>query len=101
MNFILAHAEIVAPEAVMLLLLGILAAIPSTRALAHRAIRTGKLCAKDRSLPLWARYGFIVATLPIPGPFDEIVGGCIAIALLKGKHARTVRNHWETAMRAI
>lgn len=97
MTFLLSHIEVVAPELFMLALFGVLAAIPRTRSLAHRAIKCGKLCARDRNLPLWARYGFVVATLPIPGPFDEIVGGCIALALLKGRHGRTVRAHWETA----
>jgi hypothetical protein len=52
MTFLTSHLEIVAPELGMIALLAILWAIPSTRHIAHRAIRTGKLCARDRTLPL-------------------------------------------------
>jgi hypothetical protein len=91
---ILSHLDVVAPEAAMLLLLGLLYAFPRTRGLAHRAVRTGRAMAGDRTLPLWARYGFVLASLPIPGPFDEVVGGVLVVALLRGRHAGTVRRHW-------
>ena len=94
LSFIASHIEVIAPEAFMLALFGVLFAIPRTRTLAHRLVRCGKRLARDRDLPLWARYGYVVFSLPIPGPVDEIGAAVLTLALWRLGHGQRVRDHW-------
>ena len=45
-------------------------------------------------VPRWARWGIWFALLPVPGPFDEIVGA-IVISLLWIRHREKVRTAWK------
>jgi hypothetical protein len=82
--------------AVPLALVALLFAHPRTRKLAQRLARTGKLIARDKALPRWARFGLLAAALPVPGPFDEIVGAVIAGALLRSRHRGRIVAAWQS-----
>ena len=66
-------------------------------------VRWWKLCtggvrllaalARHPELPRWARWGIVVAMLPIPGPFDELVGAAVVGGLLI-RHRAVVTRTW-------
>lgn len=45
-------------------------------------------------VPRWAQYGIVFALLPIPGPFDEVIGALV-VTLLWVRHRDLVRETWE------
>lgn len=89
-------AEILILEGGMIALFALLWAIPSTRKIAHRLVRTAKTLSRDPRMPRWAKCLFVVSCLPIPGPFDEIMGAFTALVVWRAGYSAIVREAWAT-----
>jgi len=96
----LAHnkvAEWMAPEAAVL---GLSAGVWALGGKHHleRVGSTAKLLSKEQQLPKALRLGFAASVLPVPGPFDEILGGlCLLTTTAVPKYRTTVKGAWLTA----
>jgi hypothetical protein len=62
-----------------------------------RSVRTGKILATDRGLPVWLRVLFIIGCIQIPVlPFDEIAL-VLAVAIMAVFYRSTMRLAWQRA----
>ena len=64
---------------------------------AKRASRVARALTLSPAIPRWAKVLLLVALLPVPGPFDEIMGAVVVWVLLRGVHRATVLNVWATS----
>jgi hypothetical protein len=65
--------------------------------LVKRSIRTGRLLATDRGLPLWLRILFVIGCIQIPVlPFDEIAL-VLAVGIMAVFYRQTLRLAWQRA----
>jgi hypothetical protein len=66
------------------------------RAFIRRAVRAGRMLARDRRVPRPLRWLAGLALLPVPGPFDEAVLLLVA-SLLLVFHREPLRDAWAAA----
>jgi hypothetical protein len=65
--------------------------------LVTRSIRTGRILATDRGLPLWLRILLVIGCIQIPVlPFDEIAL-VLAVAIMAVFYRATLRLAWQRA----
>ena len=87
--------RVAAAEAVSLAALAVLLLVIG-RGRVKRLIRCARLLSRDPRVPRWAKVAFTVSLLPIPGPFDEVMGGCVAGVLWLTNRA-LIREAWAAA----